>query len=232
MRAGWWDKWGAAAGLIFFAFIPALFVMAGDQPELGSSAQEVLRFELDDRSSIHVYLILWCIALIPLVWFLASLLATLRRHDPDESPLPTVGVVALVLGLVGICTTIILEAAAAFRPAAYGPELTRMLWDLSYVFQPVFGVGLGVFLVTIAVLVLRTRMLPAWYGWLTLVPAIGNLVYIGQIAKNDGYFLGEPGFPAFVVWIPLTSILLLRSLRPAAVRTSEHQGSAVAQLAG
>lgn len=209
-----WEKWSAGTGLVFFAFIPALAVLAADQPGLDASANEVLRFEIEKNSSIHLYLILWCIALVPLLWFLGTLLGALRRAEHEDSSLPTIGLTGLVLGSAGIFTTIILEGAAAFRPRTYGPTLTKLLWDMSYVFQPVFGVGLAVFLTVVAVLVLRTRLLPRWFGWLTLLPAVANMVYVGQIAKNDGYFLGEPGFPAFVVWIALASILLVRALRP------------------
>ncbi|MDP8929605.1 MAG: hypothetical protein M3O70_13795 [Actinomycetota bacterium] len=214
MRSDKWERLGAASGLMFFALVVVLFFLASDQPSLGASASEVFRYQVDNQSSIQVYLTVWSLAVFPLLWFLGTLIGVLRRADRGTSPLPTIAAVGVALGLSGIFLTIILEAAAAFRPDAYGPELTRLLWDMSYLFIPVFGVGLAAFLAATAALIVRTKALPGWLGWLTLIPVAANLVYVGQLSKNDGYFLGEPGFPAFVLWIPLVSVLLLRAVLP------------------
>ncbi len=215
MRRSWWERWGPASGLLFFVFVPVLLVSAADQPGLGSSVAEVFDYHVENRSEIHAYLIGWSVALVPLVWFLGTILGALRNADGERSGLPTIGVVGLTMGVVGICSVIIFEAAAAFRPREYGPEVVRLLWDLSYAFLPVLGVGLAIFLFVVAVLTFRTGLLPRWFAWLTLVPAAGNVIYVGQLAKNDGYFLGEPGFPALVLWIPIASVLLLRATRHA-----------------
>lgn len=233
MRTDIWERGGAACGLVFFAFIPVLFALAGDRPALGSSAQELLRYTTEERTSIHVYLILWSVAFIPLLWFLCTVLTALQRADDDPSPLYSVGLVGLGLGLVGVFARTTLEAVAAFRPAEYGADTTRLLWDMSYIFQPVFGVGFAVFLTAAALLVFRTRLFPRWFAWLTLVPAATNLVYVGQIAKNDGYFLEEPGFPGLVLWTLVASVLLLRSLRrTTTTRAMEPSGPVPAHTAG
>ena len=60
----------------------------------------------------------------------------------------------------------------------------------------------------------RSKALPGWYAWLSLVA--GLLFVLGGCAlRNKGFFtptggMGFIAFIAFVVWVALSSVLLVR----------------------
>jgi hypothetical protein len=60
----------------------------------------------------------------------------------------------------------------------------------------------------------RSKAMPDWYAWLTLVPAVLFLL-AGLALKSTGFFspsgaMGFIAFIAFVVWIALSSGLLVQ----------------------
>lgn len=217
MRAVSWERVGASAGIVFLLCLPVLWVLAGDQVSLGASAADVQRYQVEQQGAIHLYLTAWFVAMIFLTWFLATLISVLRAAERAPRSLAGVAQLGAALGVVAILLTLMFQAAAAFRPETTPREVTAMLWDLSYLALPVFGVGFVVMLLAIAALAFQTRVLPRWFGVASAVLALLNAVYIAQIATNDGIFLGEIGFMLLVfVWVPVAAaILLLRRSRPA-----------------
>jgi hypothetical protein len=175
----------------------------------------VHRYQVDQQASIHLYLAIWFVALIFLTWFLGTLIGLLGAAEGGARSLVSVASIGVVLGLIAILLTVMLQAAAAFRPEATSPELTATLWDLSYLPLPVFGLGFVVMLLAVAGLVFQTGVLPRWFGAGSALLALPHAVYVRQIARNDGVFIEEIGFLLLVfLWVPLAAILLLLRRSP------------------
>lgn len=225
-----WERISAASGIVFFLMIPVLFLLATDQPSFGASATEVQQYQLDEQEQIRLYLTLFTLTTFFLIWFLGTLVGILRAAEGGAGHLSTIALAGAVIGVVALLLTIMFEAAAAFRPEETSAEMTRLLWELHFLSLPVLGIGFAVFLAATAIAIVRTDVLPSWFGWLALVPAVLSAIDVGQIWKNDGHFLGSPWwFPAFIVWTLVASVVLslrLRSERPAAQAPAATRGSA------
>ncbi len=216
------ERFGAASGIVFVLFFVAgLFL--GSPPDFGAPAEEVSRYYVEDQKAIQTTVVLFTVGLFFFLWFLASVRGVLRAAEGDTGRLSEV---VFGGGLVTVATfivTVTFVAGAAFRPGETPPEITGALDDLSFLAFAPGACGLVAFFAGTAALTLRTRVLPAWLGWLAMVPAISNAFTVGAVFTDSGPFSGDGifsylGFFSFLVWILGASIVLVRNAgaRPAA----------------
>jgi hypothetical protein len=216
------ERFGPASGIVFvLLFVAGLFF--GSPPDFGAPAEEVSRYYVEDQKAIQTTVVLFTVGLFFFLWFLASVRGVLRAAEGDTGRLSAV---VFGGGLVTVATfivTLTFVAGAAFRPAETPPEITRTLDDLSFLAFAPGACGVVAFFAATAALTLRTKVLPAWLGWLAVVPAISNAFSVGAVFTDSGPFSGDGifsylGFFSFLVWILGASIVLVRSAgaRPAA----------------
>jgi len=165
-------------GVAFIVLAIVGFIVGGEPPDADEPVQEIVDFYVDDRDSIFVGVYLLGLAMVLFIFF-ANYLRTVF-HGTRASATILVGAAIFVVGgaIDGTLLIAMTEAADNEIP----PESIQTLqafWDND--FLP-FAVGISVFLISLAVSILRTDVLPRWLGWVTLVLAVLSLTPAGFFA--------------------------------------------------
>ena len=177
-----WKAFSTAIAAILFALLygASLFGVM-DLPEGGDSDQDVLAAfaDSDNRTGLIVGTYLLAAAGLSFLWFLASLRATVRRHE-ETSRLSTLvlagGVVYVVMLFAAGASFGVLPLAVAvdeISVAQIDPDLARVLVNLGFVSLLVYGLMAAAAMVLAASIAgLRTGMLPRWLAWAGLPVAV------------------------------------------------------------
>ena len=180
MQGRIWPRLGALSGVLFV-------VLLMGSTSTGSDAQIVIALEL--------------IAILLFLPFLGYLYSVLRRAEGEGAWLSAT---AFGAGLVDL--TIKLGSIApgfAARTEGLDPQLHQALEKMNSVAFIVTMLPLGVMMATVAVVILKTRVLPLWLGLLAAITALACLV--------NGMFLDAefgPAFLLFLLWVTIASIVL------------------------
>lgn len=149
------------------------------------------------------------VALMLFVPFLAYLCAALRDSDRSGDWL---AITALASGLVAVTiklASIVPQITA--RQGEHGRALDDALQQLNEVAFIVSLLPLGLCLGAVAAIVLRTRVLPVWLGWMAALTA--PLLVLNSFDHGSEF---GPAFVLFLLWALSTSVVLLRRATTAA----------------
>ena len=192
-----WPRLGAVSGVLYV-------VLLMGSTSTGSDSQIVIVLEL--------------IAILLFLPFLGYLYSVLLRAEGEGAWLsPT----AFGAGLVDL--TIKLGSIApgfASRTEGLDPQLHQALEKMNSVAFIVTMLPLGVMMAAVAIVILKTHVLPLWLGLLAAITAPACLV--------NGMFLDAefgPAFLLFLLWVVIASIVL--TMRAGRVTTKATAGSEV-----
>ena len=179
MQGTIWPRLGAISGVLFV-------VLLFGPSSTGSDARIVVVLEL--------------IGMLFLIPFLGYLYSVLRRAEGEGGWLSAT---AFGAGLVDL--TIKLGSIAPSFAAQEGiaPQLHDALHKMNSVAFIVAMLPIGVLMAAVAIVVLKTRVLPLWLGLLAAITAPACWV--------NGMFLDAefgPAFLLFLLWVVLASIVL------------------------
>jgi hypothetical protein len=138
--------------------------------------------------------------------FAARLWATLRQAEGQVAWISAITLASAVLFSAAGLGALAAERAIDIR-AGNGLDASAAvtLVTLNGALFSLFGVFAGLFLGATAVVVLRTRALPAWLGWsaaaIALVRLVGEVPLAGALAEGVNYL--------FIFWLLATSVTLL-----------------------
>jgi hypothetical protein len=181
MRGRIWPRLGALSGVLYV-------VLLMGSTSTGSDAQIVIVLEL--------------IAILLFLPFLGYLYGVLRQAEGEGAWLSST---AFGAGLVDL--TIKLGSIApgfAARTDGLDPQLHQALEKMNSVAFIVTMLPLGVMMAAVAIVILKTRVLPLWLGLLAAITALACLV--------NGMFLDAefgPAFLLFLLWVTIASIVLI-----------------------
>ena len=199
-----WDRLGPLSGVVFFVLVVVGNLLQGEPPDFLDDPDVIAAFYLDNSNEIMLGMSLALVSLPFLVWFLASVR---RRLAADEDGQGQFNVVAFGGGLVAtsmLAAGFSLNALGALRADEDGElssDLAVVFSDASSVFLGLAGpIGMAMLLGAFAIVVLRFRGLPAWFGWLSALLAL-----VGLVPPVSWTLL-----LAFPVWVLIASILLYR----------------------
>jgi len=138
-------------------------------------------------------------SLVFLLWFAGSVFSALRESEGSRlAAIAFGGAVVCAIGMAVGFGILWVAAARAVRPGGLNPDAAVIMYDLSTVMlASVVSIGLAVFIGATGIGSLRTGLFPAWFGWVSVVFAIGLLTPIHYI------FEGLSG-----IWVILASLLL------------------------
>jgi hypothetical protein len=213
-----WDRYGAAAGLIFVILILVGGFIAGSPPSYEDSAREIRQYFVDNDTALKVGGYLNGLAIFPFLIFLGSVWSRVRRVGEDNRELSTmlVGGAVIAASLVSVGTLI--TTATAIRIANIAPGDAKLLYELAGTATDIAAFGVAVFVGATSVAALRARVFPAWVGWFGAVLTLAWLV-AGIAVSTDSDALSVLGFIVlllWVVWILALSYFLLRPEQQAA----------------
>jgi hypothetical protein len=198
---GWiWPRLGAICGLLYVVLVFGF-------TSTGSASQVMLLLEL--------------IGMLFFIPFLGYLYGILHRAEGEGGWLSATafgaGLVEFTVKLVSV-----LPAFAA-RQERLSPQLERALENMGNFAYIVTMLPIGVMTSAVAIVVLKTRVLPLWLGLLAAITAPACLV--------NGMFLGAdfgPAFLLFLLWVAIASVVL--TLRVGVRRPVETSGPEPARV--
>ena len=220
-----WERYSAGTGLAAAILLALQAFIAPLYPTLNASGLDVARYYHSNASALRVQLLLTGVAAVLFLWFLGSLRVHLRRSEGDPGRLSAVafgsGIAAVGPGAVAALTT-----AAAVRIAEGGQEFTDLgavvpLHDLRLLAYALTWFALAPLLAATAVVSARSNAFPRWHMNATYVLTLLSLGSAFSVLLDSGLF--APGgaygivlFGLFLVWLGVTSWLIMQALAPAA----------------
>jgi hypothetical protein len=127
-----WERLWRMNGINFVVFFVIAYVIYGDQPKVGASADKLVSFYDGDRTRILIATVIFALAVLNLLWFAAAITSTLRDAGlggwgaAATASSAALGVVFFVL--------MTLNSALAYSIAGSGNnQVTSALNDVSWV---------------------------------------------------------------------------------------------------
>jgi hypothetical protein len=178
----------------------------GDTPDADAPASDFARYYQEEDGSIWFASILISFAVVFFFWFVGTLRAALHAAEGAVGRLANTafagGIATAVLGLASIGTQVSAAILVSERDAPIAPETAVAYWFMGDgVFLAAFY-GAAVLLGATGFVVLRSGVLPRWFGWVTLAVA---LVLVVPWINWAAFIFALP------IWIILTSLLLWRA---------------------
>lgn len=208
------ERWAALTGLGFAVLLLVGGFLPGRPNKWNASPADIQTYLHDKHKEILIAGILFGLGYVLILWFLASFAGMFR--EAGQGRLATImygaGVATTAIGAVADGLGVALEkitytADPGTVAALYGVQtwLTgRLVWTVT-------AFTLATFLA-----VRRSKAMPDWYAWLTLLAAA--LSVLGGLAvKSSGFFsfgggMGFISFLAIIVWIAISSLLLVQRI--------------------
>jgi hypothetical protein len=199
MEARGLERFAPLTGVVFVALIVLAIVIGGETPDNDDSQEAIVEFWRDNDDAQIWSNVIGAWATVFFLWFAASLRSALRRGEEGPARLSTLSFGGAVVAAVGLLSALSLNFAVADSVGDVPASVTQTLTVLSNGFFFPIAAGYAVFFLAVGVLSVRTRMLPVWLGWLTVLLGIVCLTPVGFFALLLG-----------LVWIVLVSVLLYR----------------------
>jgi hypothetical protein len=211
-----WERIAAGLGIVFVVLQVAAGSMLADAPALDAPAQEIQTYLVDDGVNVLVSATMVTLAAFFGLWFLGSLRTFLERAEGAPGRLSKVAFGAGLVTITMATTAGLPTVALAWDDTAAlaEPGLLQAVWNLNTLALVPIGSSAGVFCLAIAAVILRTRVLPAWLGWLGVLAAVaGVLATFYLVADDPDSLLGTPanlgGFLLSMLFILLLSAFMV-----------------------
>lgn len=192
-------RWLGIGGLVFVVLVAASIFIVPAQPSSHASLAKLSSYY--DKGHQGVFFVAADLAVLAIIvgvfwfWYFRDWLIA---SDPASRRLATVGFAGALLfaggGALASGINFLLSDASGHAPAAVLQALNYLM-DLNTGF---IGVGTATFLAASAILVIRTRVLPVWLGWVAAVFAVAAIV------------LGFLGLLGIGLWLIATNIVIIR----------------------
>jgi MFS family permease len=188
-------------------FVIALLVIESDVPDDDAPAAEIAAYFSDSLGRLAIGGMIWGIAVIALIWFLDGLRSRIGLASAQLGRLAYGFGFAAALFLLA---NVMPELAGAFASDTLDRDLDAGAAEVYHTIGDAFffaaEVMLAGFFSAVGLAALKTRVLPAWLGGVSLVLAL--VAIIPPIGWAVVVF-------AFPLWLLLVSVLLWRGAEPA-----------------
>jgi hypothetical protein len=211
-----WERIAAGLGIIFVVLQVAAGAMLGGAPALDAPPPEIQSYLVDNGANVLVAATMAALAAFFGLWFLGSLRTFLERAEGAPGRLSKVAFGAGLVTVTMATTASLPTVALAWDDTAAlaEPGLLRAVWNLNILALVPIGSSAGVFCLAIALVILRTRVLPAWLGWIGVLAAVAGVIAVFYLVADDPDSpLGTPanlgGFLLSMLFILLLSIFMV-----------------------
>jgi hypothetical protein len=215
MRKETWNRFPAIAGLTSVFLFFAGWLVFGNGPTVADTPEVILAFFADHHDRVIWSMFVQGLGSLAMIWFMAALVMNMR--DAGETILAVTAGLAFAVALaLGSAATIMRSGIAFISIGAISPDAVAVIFHLGSVIDTGQNMISAGFFLPVAIAALRTRFIPAWWGWVSL--AAGLFAVASTTALNHSGFWSpnKAGFlnlAFYVVWVGGTSILLLQRLR-------------------
>jgi hypothetical protein len=214
-----WERVWRSAGIQFVVLFVIAWIVYGDQPKMGASADKLVSFYDGDRTRILIATVIFGFAILNLLWFSAALASALRDAGKGgwgaaaTAAGAALGAVLLLLMTVG--------AALAYTIAGSGnDQLTAGLNDFAWVLTVIASFPAAMLVMASAFGLWRAGTISnAFFG----VGQVWVLVVAGGTTwASSGFWAPDGAYSRFIApiiglaWITAISGLLVARSRSAA----------------
>lgn len=204
-------RYGAATGIAFVVLLVVAFIVMTDPPASDAPADEYALYFADNQDGINTGVVLGTLALLFFIWFAGTLTSALRVASGSPR-LPTIAFGGAILATAAFFIGLTAVAVAAHRPTEVTPEVTRALFDVFVLAGVPAIAGLLALFGALALLILRSDLLPTWVGWLSGVTGVLQLLTFGTLYTDTGAFAGDGALGVFVPLIAALFTTLVLSI--------------------
>jgi hypothetical protein len=204
-----WHRYGLLAGVAFAVLNVISVLAAGSPPARDASAVKIGEYFVDNADGMKLAAILFGLSLIFGLWWLGSLWRVIGRLEPAGPRLALIAVLGFVMSGAVASVGQALLVTPALRIDTLGGT-AEFVWSAGYVtFSFVLAVT-AAHMLALGALVLWTKFLPAWLGWLALLSALGCAIATFGAGTEAAVFAAAQliGFLAWLLWVLIASILL------------------------
>ena len=203
-----WQRLGRVTGAIGLSATILIFaVLLGtrEEPAFTAPANQFLaHYRSPNTVAGEPRSFLFTVGLVAFLWFAVALSLMLRRAE-GEAPWRSLiamasAVVFVVLVLSGS------EIAAAFRAKDLDPQIAMHAFEESQAAFANARVALGSFAICCGWVIVSTRFLPRWAGWLAIACGVG--LALCRISWTSYIWLAP--YVTFWAWVTTISIFLMR----------------------
>ncbi len=204
-----WHRWGFLGGVVFVILNIVGIIAGGSPPGLDAKAEELTKYMNDHHGGVRLGAVLFGFSLLFIVWWLGSFWRVISSLEPNGPRLSVIVVTStmLILAFAGLAN--VLLSTVAIRNATLG-GVSEFVWAASNVAIALMLAASAVWLLAVGALVMRTKFLPVWMGWLAGVVAIASSIgtLAAGSAKNSLLVFMFIGFLGWMLWILIASVLL------------------------
>src|SRR5436309_13585879 len=100
-----WERWARATGIVFVVLVVVSLIFYGNVPKIDES-DKIASFYTDHRGRILAATVIFSLALVLLIWFVAAIASTLREAGKGGRGAATTGPGAAFPGLQAVFTAI------------------------------------------------------------------------------------------------------------------------------
>jgi hypothetical protein len=210
-----WERFAPLTGIVA-VLLWVLGVIVGESSGYSEkdTPQEILAVFQDDTSTIIAGGIIFAFGVVFFIWFLGTLRATLLAAEGGLGRLTSIaygsGMLAALCLLLGIAPTL----QGAVNEEDLSADTAQALQSMGESFFLGTELTLLAMFLAVGLLILRTRVLARWLGWVSL--AVALLLAIIPIGWAGVVW-------AFPLWTIVTSVLLLRATATPAERPLVQQ---------
>lgn len=199
------EQWGALAGMVFAVLLLVGTFIAGQPPKVTDSATKITDYFLDNADQLKIGNFLQGLAILPFLWFLGTLFGRLRAAEGGSGRVSgialTGGVLTAAMSLIGL---VFLAFGTVYPDNAVG---SYQLANITYGF---LGFSAAVLTIGTSVVVMRSKLLPAWVAWLGEISAIVWIVGAVSTASTKDVWSAIlfAGFLVWLVWVVVLGVLM------------------------
>ena len=223
-KASVWERRAWAAGIVFVIALLAETAISASIPiNQDDSAEKIARALHDHRNTVLIATYLSAVYAVAFVIYIAKLHDLLRGVSERPRALHSlvlIGGVLLValhavsdIGIYGL-----LGGKLATYSAQNDHGLSYTLYLLTFSLDSVGDAFGSLFLIAAGLLVIRSRSLPRWLAWISV---IGGILFflqafgLGGVIGTYGLVLDLIGFVLFLLFVVFSSAIQLRDGGPA-----------------
>jgi hypothetical protein len=219
-----WERRAWAAGIVFVgALLAETLISAGLPINQDDSPAKIAGALRDHRNTVLIAAYLSVVYAVAFVIYLAKLHDLLRDVTQLPRFLPTLVLIGGVLlvalhGVSDIGIYGLLGGKIATYAAQHDQGLAYTLYLLTFALDSVGDAFGSVFLVAGGLLVIQSRVLPRWLGWVSVIGGILLFLQafgLGGVIGTYGLVLDLIGFVLFLLFVLLSSAILVRDRGPA-----------------
>jgi hypothetical protein len=209
-----WERWGALGGILFAVLIAASAILPGSPPKTSDSGTKIAKFFADNNGAIRWSAYIGALGVLAVFWWMGSVWRVMRRAEGGSPRLAVVALSGAVFASVMATVGAIILAVVAIEGAKKVDKsgLIRFFYILSSNIAVATSFGIAVFVGAFSIVIIRSRVLPVVLGWLGALIALTAVVGgpIVSSTRDAFFYISFAAFIAFLLWVLIVSILMLR----------------------